>query len=506
MLIGSLVSAVNNNLEIEKITGTADPEITGLAYDSRDVKPGFLFFALKGVHTDGHRYIDKAANLGARAVFHSEELEEYLPDVVYIKVKNTRTAMAPVSAAFYGYPADKLTIIGVTGTDGKSTTVSLIHQLLTMSGYKTGFISTVQFNTGAGSLKNHYRQSTPEPTEIHRILDTMVKNGCTHAVIEATSHGLSPLNNRLGSITFSAGVLTNISHEHLEFHKTLERYIDDKANLFRKIKPESGTAVINRDEKNGEYFASISKAEKVYYSIKDTRADIRADNIRETASGESFTLHYSGLSIRTEINLPGLFNVENTLASLIAVHKVTGRRIDDLVSFLPDLKPVTGRMNMIDMGQDFSVIVDYAHTPGAFEKLFPVLRKRTGGKLIAVFGSAGERDTEKRKIQGEIASKYADIVILTDEDPRGEDSLTILKDIKDGCREKAEGKDLFLIPGRREAIRFAFKLAGKGDLAVLLGKGHESTIIYSEGTIPWNETEEAESALAAMGYKDKKEH
>ncbi len=497
----NFAAALEEKISIQKITGASNREVTGLAYDSWDVKEGYAFFALKGIHTDGHNYISKAIDLGASVIFHSEELPEYRADTVYIKVPDTRVVMAPVSAFFYGRPAEKLVCIGVTGTDGKSTTVSLIHQLLSLSGIKAGFISTVQFDTGNGdgARKNHYRQSTPEATEIHRILSEMVENGCTHAVIEATSHGLSPINNRLGSIVFSAGILTNISHEHLEFHKTLERYIDDKANLFRQIHVQNGFGVINRDEPKGSYFAEASPSPVVYYSIKDKNTDIYADRITETPSGESFTVHSGGTAIEAEINLPGLFNVENTLAALITVSRLTGKEIKSLIPLLPMLKPVTGRMNFIETGRDFRVLVDYAHTPGAFLKLFPILRKRTEGRLIAVFGSAGERDIEKRSIQGEIASRYADLIILTDEDPRGEDPQSILEDIKKGCTGKTEGKDLFLVQDRRKAIRSALKMAGTGDLVVLLGKGHEGSIIYKDGPVPWDEKKEAAAALAEMG-------
>ncbi len=499
MNVDKMVEALQGAVTFLGITGSIQREVTGLAYDTRDVKDGYAFFALKGIHTDGHRFITDAIKHGASVVFHSEDLDYYNTGTTYLKVSNTRTCMAPVSACFYGYPSEKLTCIGVTGTDGKSTTVSLLHQLLRLSGIKAGFISTVQFDTGDGAQKNHYRQSTPEATEIHKILCEMVENGCTHAVIEATSHGLSPLNNRLGSIDFTAGILTNISHEHLEFHKTLERYVDDKANLFRRIKAENGFGVINGDEPRRAYFASASAAPVVYYSTKNRNADIFADAITETPAGESFTIHAEDFSGEADINLPGIFNVENTLAAVLTVSRLTGKSVKFCIPFLPQLRPVAGRMNFIKTGKDFRVLVDYAHTPGAYLKLFPILRKRTEGRLIAVFGSAGERDTEKRQVQGEIASRYADIIILTDEDPRGEDPQRILEDIKEGCRQKTEGKDLFLVQDRREAIKAAIRTAGKGDLVVLLGKGHESSIIYSDGPSPWDEKAEAEKALAETG-------
>ncbi len=495
-----MVSALKEEISILKITGNINIDVKGLAYDSRDIEEGFAFFALKGLHTDGHIYIQQALKLGAQVIFYSDELKEYCADTTYIKVADTRIIMAPVSAYFYNFPAHKLILTGVTGTDGKSTTVSLIHQLLTLAGFKTGFISTVQYDTGAGAVKNHYRQSTPEATEIHKLLAEMVKNGCTHAVIETTSHGLSPLNNRLGTIPFTAGVLTNISHEHLEFHKTLKCYVDDKANLFRKIKSETGFGVVNRDEQFADYFIDAADTEVFTYSVKTQNADISAISIKGTEHGESFTILSNSEKFKAEIDLPGIFNVENTLAALLTVSRLINRGLKSFIPLLPLLKPIKGRMNFINCGQDFKVLVDYAHTPGAFEKLFPLLSERKKGKLITVFGSAGERDTEKRSIQGEIADRYADIIILTDEDPRGEDPFQIMNDIAAGCRRKKEGENLFLIPDRRKAIQFAFKTAKKDDLVILLGKGHEGSIIYESSTIPWNESETAVSLLKEITY------
>lgn len=496
----SMVSALKNIINIQKITGSSIKEVTGLAYDSREVKPGFIFFALRGLHTDGHKYIPFVADMEASIVFHSEELSFYNPQTVYIKVTDTRIIMAPVSALFYNYPADKLTCIGVTGTDGKSTTVSLIHQLLSLSQVKAGFISTVQYDTGSGAVKNHYRQSTPEATEIHKLLAEMVDQGCTHAVIEATSHGLSPANNRLGGISFTAGVLTNISHEHLEFHKTLERYIDDKANLFRSLNLKNGVGIVNGDEPFSNRFTEACPVPVLTYSLQKTNTNLRASHIREKKGGEQFSLTSGGHNYQVEINLPGTFNIENTLAALLTVSQILGTEIKQLLPFLVKLHSITGRMNYIDCGQGFLVLVDYAHTPGAYNKLFPMLRAKTKNKIIAVFGSAGERDMEKRAIQGTIADTFADRIILTDEDPRGEEPMQILQEIAKGCTRNKKNKTLFLIPDRKEAIRFAFSTAAKNDLVLLLGKGHENSIIYKDGPIPWNEQKIAISVLHTMGW------
>ncbi len=485
-----------------EIKGSKNIPVTGLAYDSRDVKPGYIFFALKGIHTDGHEYIDKAISNGAAVVFHSDNLLTYSRKVSYIKVKDTRYVMSPVSSTFYDHPSDKMKIIGVTGTNGKSTTVSMIYQLLGMAGLKTGFISTVQFDTGTGPVKNHYRQSTPEATEVQKILFEMVQNGCTHAVVEATSHGLSPVNNRLGDVRFDAAVFTNITHEHLEFHKTLDRYVDDKANLFRSLVPGSGVGIVNLDDPHTNRFIESTSADIFSYSVANKDADMLAYNITGSGKEADFSVSYRSDEYKVHINLPKIFNIENSLAALLSVVELTNIDINTFLPFMEKLIPAEGRMITVDMGQNFTVIVDYAHSPGSFELLFPALREMTKGRLIPVFGSAGERDVDKRSRQGEIADKYSDIIILTDEDPRAEDPLEIIMNIASGCRNRVPEKDIFFIENRQEAIKFAFKIAEKDDLVVLLGKGHESTIIYRDGSIPWKEKDAAVLALKEMGHRE----
>ena len=444
---------------------------------------------------------------------HSDPLPEYAQEVAYIRVENSRVLMSPIACRFYDDPSSEMTIIGITGTDGKSTTSYFIQQLLTLYGIKTGLLTTVQFDLGNGPEKNFLRQSTPEAPEIHRLLRSMHENGCTHAVVEATSHGLSPINNRLGDIKFDVGVLTNISHEHLDFHKTLERYIDDKANLFRAVPKGSGYSVINGDEKHRQAFIEAADGTVYLYGIenkegsdwsgnKTAKPDLLAADIRETPSGQSFYLKGLGLNEQLSLPQPGRFNIENTLAALLAVGNLPGQKINDFLPLVSQLQPIKGRMVPVHQGQEFQVIVDYAHTPGSFRKLFPALRRQVAqGKLIAVFGSAGERDVEKRSQLGEIASAYCDMIVLADEDPRGEVPRTILEDIAAGCGSMRRDENLFLIEDRPTAIRRAFQLAGEGDLVVLLGKGHEGTIIYADGPIPWDEETAAREQLHALGYR-----
>ena len=511
-MIGQRLSALLAKINIIEHHGPEDPQITGLAYDSRDVERGSLFFALKGFHTDGHAYIRSAVEKGAAAVIHSNPLQIYEQDVAYIRVENSRVLMSPIACRFYDDPSSEMTIIGITGTDGKSTTSYFIQQLLKLNGIKAGLLTTVQFDMGNGPEKTFLRQSTPEAPEIHRLLRSMRENGCTHAVVEATSHGLSPINNRLGDIKFDVGVLTNISHEHLDFHKTLERYIDDKANLFRALPRDTGYAVINGNETHRQAFIDAANCKVYLYDISATegsrpigksnmQVDLSATDIKETSTGQSFYVEGTAIAQQVMLPQPGRFNIENTLAALLAVGHLSGHTIRDFLPLVAQLVPIKGRMVPVCEGQEFQVIVDYAHTPGSFRKLFPALRRQTGtGKLIAVFGSAGERDLEKRSQLGEIASTYCDTIVLADEDPRGEVPHAILEDIAAGCGDMQRDKNLFLIEDRPTAIRHAFQMAEEDDLVVLLGKGHEGTIIYADGPIPWDEESAAREQLHALGY------
>lgn len=488
--------------------------INGLFFDSRAVKPGSLFFALPGTHTTGNRFIASAIKNGASAVVFEGEITEEEKDaiqkveghekVVFIHVESSRFAMSPMSACFYDYPSKKLCVYGVTGTEGKSSTVAFIWQLLRLAGYKAGFISTVEYSLGGEAVANPEHQTTPEATIVQRELYEMVCNGCTHAVVESSSHGLSPRTNRLGDVLFDCGAFMNVTLEHLEFHGTYEQYRDDKANLFRaldkhdhvkvidgkelKITP---AAVANCEDKAYGFFAGCTKVPVTPFTIKDadvvsTKNDISF--LMKTASGEE---------IRVHAPVPGAFNAYNIMAAIHCVSLTTGKSPRELASLCASLKTVKGRMTVVDRGQDFEVIVDYAHTPSSFETIFPPIRNRCSGKMICVFGSGGERDVTKRPLQGAIAARFCDIVILANEDPRGEDEMALLMDIAKGSLEqgKVEGKDLFLIPDRPTAIRKAFALAGKNDIVLLLGKSHENSIIFKDHVMPYDEIQTAQDLL-----------
>ncbi len=491
------LSEITAAINILSRRGTNDPVIKGMAYDSREVKPGFLFFALPGIHTDGHRFIPMALEKGAAAVIHTSNLDSYEEGIVYLKVENSRTLMSPVAAAFYNYPSRNMGIAGVTGTDGKSSTVAYLHQLISASGEKCGFLSTVEFHNGRELKKNAFRQSTPEAPEVHQLLNEMYRLGCGYAVVESTSHGLSPKNNRLGDVDYNVGILTNISHEHLEFHGTMEQYASDKSRLMAGVE----TAVLPAEEPWLDTFLNAAgSAEILLYGCNSTKADYNAVDIREDQDGLHFRIKHPEGEVDCYAPLQGLFNVDNALAALLGASRLLGVAPESLAPLLAELKPVRGRMQPVNAGQAFNVLIDYAHSPGSFEKLFPLMRSRCAGKLIAVFGSAGERDREKRPIQGAIACRYCDIIVLSDEDPRGEDRNTIISEIAAGCSGKTKNSDLFLIPDREEGIYKACSMAEAGDLVICLGKGHEGSIIGPEGSVPYDEEECVRKALFRLGY------
>lgn len=494
---------MTGKINILETHGTLEREISGFCVDSRVWQPGEMYIAQPGTHIDGHGYITELVDRGCPAVLHSKRLDTYDSGVTYLRVKDTRKALSPLADAYFGHPSGRLSVIGITGTDGKSSTVSFTHQLLEALGLASGFTSTVEYKTEDTIKKNPYRMSTPEAFEIHKLLAQMAENGKHYAVIESTSHGLSYRYSRLADVEYHTAVLTNITHEHLEFHGTIERYADDKANLFRQLKAKEGlppAAIMRAEEPFADVFTSAYPGPWLTYSLTDPGADAFAYDIQETGSGLTFTLSHGGNEYKCGAPLAGSFNVANVLAAFLAVISSTGIPAARVTKAISSLKGVKGRMETIICGQKFKAIVDYAHSPGSFEKILPVIKSAANGRLIILFGSAGERDTAKRQLQGRVADAYADIIVLSDEDPRGEVPMDILNEIALGCTAKKAGSSLFLIPDREAGIRHALSLAKDTDTVLFLGKGHESTILYKDGPIPWDESAAVRKALRDMGY------
>ena len=511
-------------IEVVNCFGNDKSLINSVEYDSRKVraysydgktglKKGAAFFALPGIHTDGKKFINSAIENGAVCIFYEGDLNNHSCDeICFVQVNDVRKTMSKVSALLYDEPSRTLGVIGVTGTEGKSSTVSFIFQLLNLCGKKAGFFSTVEYSIDGNVIPNPEHQTTPESNVVQLRLAQMRDSGCSYAVVEASSHGLSPRTARLEDVIFDAGVFMNVTQEHLEFHGTIEQYRYDKANLFRALDKNQGKGfpifgIVNYEDPSAPYFMEATQKNVYPFSteLKDLKKieeyeGLFAKNIEESSSGIKFTLcdFSSKKEYGCELKLAGIFNVKNILASVLAVQRITGLDIACIIEKLPLVKPVKGRMMLIDEGQDFEVLIDYAHTPSSFMTIFPSIKeriKKSGGKVISLFGSGGERDVKKRPEQGRIAALYSDIVILADEDPRGEDSVELLEMIAAGCPEKKRGEELFIIPDRPSAIKKAFSLAGKNDAVLLLGKGHENSIIFKDRTMPYDEETTARKLL-----------
>lgn len=523
--------------------------IIGLCFDSRSVKEGSLFFALPGTHVHGNSFIPQAIEKGAAAILYQDSLPQSVEEFIALRVQqgkplpplvqvpDTRFAMSPIADCFYDSPSSKLVVIGVTGTEGKSSTVSFVWQLLRLAGKKAGFISTVQYSLGGDAIANPEHQTTPEAPIVQRQLHEMLQSGCEYAVVESSSHGLSPRTNRLGDVQFDGALWMNVTQEHLEFHGTYEQYRDDKANLFRALdrhdhkkiiggqeRQVPAFGIVNLEDPAAAHFVRATKSPVMGFTshgeagrgssfVAENPPDIplvEAKNIglRADGTGISFTLGGTvpGLDRQIQVAAPtsGAFNAYNIMAAALAISTAASLPLEQVLAQAARLEPVTGRMTVVDCGQPFRVIVDYAHTPSSFQTIFPPLRQEVAGRILAVFGSGGERDTAKRPEQGRIAARWCDVVVLADEDPRGEDSLALLEDIAAGCRQEGredEESGLIIIPHRQTAIRRAFSMAKPEDLVLLLGKAHENSIIYKDFVMPYDEIAEAKAALAEMGYK-----
>lgn len=396
-----------------------------------------------------------------------------------------------------GFPANKLKVIGVTGTNGKTSTSFMIHQMLYQAGYKVGLMSTVGYGVGKDINPQIEHMTTVSVPLLIKRIKSMEAQGAEWLVLETTSHALA--QNRVWGIPYSIAVMTNVTHEHLDYHKTFERYRDAKRKLFKqtnKNKKGLRVGIINADDPSAELFAS-DIAHPLFYGLK--KADLVARNIKLDPEFVSYSVKYQNINYDIVCRLPGSFNVANSLACL-GVGISLGLSKEQIEQGINALTGVEGRMTAIKEGQDFSVIVDFAHTPDSFEKLFNDLRPVIKGKMIVMFGSAGRRDEAKRAVQGRIAGKFADEIVITEEDDRDVDGLKIIEQIASGAKKMGKNlnKDLFIVHDREEAIAFALSRAHKNDTVLLLGKGHEKTIERADGEHPWNEIATTKKLLAQL--------
>ncbi|MEZ4554639.1 MAG: UDP-N-acetylmuramoyl-L-alanyl-D-glutamate--2,6-diaminopimelate ligase [Dehalococcoidia bacterium] len=483
------------------VAGVGD--VRAIRFDSRDVGPGDVFVCILGEHADGHEYAARAVEAGAVAVVADARRASDLAvlDVPIVGVVDTRRVLSSVAAAHEGWPGERLTVVGITGTDGKSTTAFFTVAALERAGARVGLLSTIESRIAGEVVPNPTRLTTQEAPFVQALLAQMVDAGCTHAVVEATSHGLAL--HRLDDCRFDVAVFTNLSNDHLDFHGTLDEYRAAKARLFAMLdgptsKRVRRAAVLNADDPQWRFFARATHARKITYGL-DSDADVLASDVMLWPDGATFMLATGEEredEIEASVRLPGRFNVSNAAAA-VTVAAALGLDPMAAAAGVAACAGVPGRMERIE-GAPFEVIVDYAHTADALEKVLTMLRPLTEGRLIVVFGCAGERARDRRSGLGAAAARYADLAVLTDEDPRSEPPEAIIEDIAQAMigAGAVEGERFERVRPRRAAIARALEAAESGDLVLIAGKGHESTIEWAEGPEEWDDRAVAREEIA----------
>ena len=447
-----------------QVVGDGEVDITGVNIDSRKVENGHLFVAIKGTQTDGHRFIPKALELGAAAVLCEEIPEDCRQGVTYVRMASTEEAVGPVATVFYGEQSQRLKLIGVTGTNGKTTIATLLYEMFRKMGHKCGLLSTVcNYIEGEAVAADH---TTPDPIALNQLLARMVEAGCEYAFMECSSHAIA--QKRIGGLKFAGGLFTNLTRDHLDYHKTFENYRDAKKAFFDGLSKDA-FAITNADDKNGMVMVQNCKAQVKTYSTR-TMADFRAHIIE---------CHFEGMYLEIDghevgVQFIGKFNVSNLLA-VYGAAKMLGKRTEDILVVMSTLKSVAGRLEPIRSKDGVTGIVDYAHTPDALENVLSAIHEvldGTGGKIITVCGAGGNRDKGKRPLMAQEAVRQSDQVIITSDNPRDEDPQDIINDMLAGLDAKQQKKVISIV-NRREAIRTATLLAHKGDVILIAGKGHE---------------------------------
>ena len=496
------VSSLIKQAGIKVLDGKGTAKLKGVTADSRKVQPGWAFVAVKGDSSDGWDHIPQAVANGAAAIFGPRANSAELGAPYYQLDGDMRSNLAYLAAALHGFPARKLRMIGVTGTDGKTTTTMLIHQILSKAGIKAGMISTLNALIGNQALDTGFHVTTPDAPDIQEYLAQMVAAGMTHCILETTSHGLA--QGRAIACDFDLGVVTNVTHEHLDYHGSYENYLAAKGMLIsglahtptKKI-GNLRKAVLNKDDRSYEFLKRIAPVGMISYSAIN-EADLWADDIRDEAGALRFNLHIGEDSWPVTSPLHGLYNVSNALAAIGAACLALGVPVATAIEALAEVPGIAGRMENINLGQDFKAIVDFAHTPNAMERALQTARAQTQGRVIAVFGSAGLRDREKRRMMPKASLKLADISIFTAEDPRTEPLEGILADMAEAAESVGgvEGQSFYLVPDRRDAIRKAISLAKPGDLVISCGKGHEQSMCFGITEYDWDDRTAMRAALA----------
>ena len=452
------------DIPVVAIVGSEDVEITDVNIDSRRIKDGHLFIAMKGTQVDGHKFVPKAIELGAKAVMCEDMPEEKAEGVTYVQVESTEDVVGKVATTFHGNPSTKLKLVGVTGTNGKTTIATLLYNMFTKMGHKCGLLSTVcNYIIDEAIPADH---TTPDPIELNRLLDRMVQAGCEYAFMECSSHAIA--QKRIGGLTFAGGIFTNLTRDHLDYHKTFENYRNAKKAFFDSL-PKTAFAITNADDKNGMVMVQNTKATVKTYSIR-TVADFKARIIE---------CHFEGMYLEMDghevgVQFIGKFNVSNLLA-VYAAAVMLGKSREDVLVVMSTLHSVSGRLEPIHSPEGYTAVVDYAHTPDALENVLNAIHEVLDGKghVITVCGAGGNRDKGKRPLMAQEAVKQSDKVIITSDNPRFEEPQDIINDMLAGLNAQ-QMKKVISIVDRREAIRTACMMAQKGDVILIAGKGHEN--------------------------------
>lgn len=490
--------------ETVRVEGPADREVTDVTADSRDVKAGSLFFCLCGAHVDGHAFAASAAEKGA-AVIVAEKAVAVPEGTTVVYVKDTRKAMEDMTPFFFDYPARRMRMLAVTGTNGKTTTTHICAHILQQAGYKTGVIGTIHMLIGDREYPTH--NTTPDVVDLEKMLYQMAQEGVTHVCMEVSSHAL--VMGRVEGVEFDNASFTNLTEDHLDYHKTMDNYAAAKALLFAKVSEAGQTksgksAHINADAPYADVMENAVSDRALCpvtsFSI-DRPSDLQASHIRFNANSSEFTVRWKGTDYEVYTHLVGRFNVYNVLTAMSACLG-EGVSMEVILDALKTFRAVPGRFELIDEGQPFTVVVDYAHTPDGLENILKTAEELRRNRIIAVFGCGGDRDRMKRPIMGRIGASYADIVIVTSDNPRTEDPDAIVAEVAAGVKEIAGEKEGFhyeILVNRRDAIRRAIALAEPGDIVMIAGKGHENYQILKDRTIHFDDREEARAALKELG-------
>lgn len=465
-------------VEVLEIRGEGNPEINGVHYNSSKISEGGLFVAIVGYKTDGHKYIKDAVTRGASAVVCTTFDDD--TDVLQIRVRDSRVAEAQISSNFFGNPSSKFKLIGITGTNGKTTVTYLVKQILDSMGKKTGLIGTNQ--NMIGDTVYETGRTTPDSFELQNLFDKMAKSNLDYVIMEVSSHALEL--SRVYGCEYEVGAFTNLTQDHLDFHITMDNYALAKAKLFKQSK----YAVINTDDSYGKAMAENCPCECLGYGAKDS-ASLKAENITLKQDGVGFTLG----DINFNVGIPGEFSVYNALCA-IGICKSLGFELEDIASSLASATGVKGRAEVVDIGnRDYTVMIDYAHTPDGVENILKTARGFAKGRVVALFGCGGDRDVTKRPIMGRVAGELADFCIITSDNPRSEDPMSIIKMVEEGIKETPT--PYVVIENRYDAIKYALENALSGDVIILAGKGHETYQVIDTGTIHFDEREVIQEVL-----------